>query len=90
MRTKKKKAKPKTKLGLPDLDQAKAAVLASLRCGIERSWPYSWVAVFAVANWLNSPSIRSSVEKVIGRLLILWERVAHPDRAGSRLGEAKN
>ena len=31
MRTKKKKAKPKTKLGLPDLDQAKAAVLASLR-----------------------------------------------------------
>ena len=31
MRTKKKKAKPKTKLGLPDLDHAKAAVLASLR-----------------------------------------------------------
>ena len=31
MRTKKKNAKPKTKLGLPDLDHAKAAVLASLR-----------------------------------------------------------
>jgi hypothetical protein len=27
----KKKARPKTKLGLPDLDQAKAAVLGSLR-----------------------------------------------------------
>src|ERR1700757_1377661 len=31
MRTKKKKAKPKTKLGLPDLDNAKAPGLASLR-----------------------------------------------------------
>jgi len=30
-RAAKKKPQPKTKLGLPDLDQAKAAVLGSLR-----------------------------------------------------------
>ena len=72
-RTAKKKA-PKTKLGLPDLDQAKAAVLGSLRLTeSQRGYQHS---INEFINWYCSEP-RLSFNKTVSPVTESTSRVAH-------------
>jgi hypothetical protein len=71
-RTAKKRPQPKTKLGLPDLDQAKAAVLSSLRSSeSQRGYQHS---INEFIRWYCSEPRLSFNKTVVTRYRILSTR----------------
>ncbi len=81
----KKRVYPKTKLGLPELDQAKAAVLSSLRSPeSQRGYQHS---INEFISWYCSEPRLSFNKTVVTRYRIHLERKANRRGSESAVGE---
>jgi hypothetical protein len=88
MRTKTKKAKPKTKLGLPDLDHAMAGVLGSL-CSSESKRGYRHAIDEFIGWYCSEPRLSSNKTVVMRYRIHLEDRRLAPGTINVRLAAVR-